>query len=308
MPYFSVVVPVFNKGPHIGRALQSALDQTWSDFEIVVVDDASTDNSKEAIRAFDDPRIRFFERSESGPGGYAARNLGIEKARAEWIAFLDADDEWNTDHLENYTKLIRKFPNAQVLGCGREIVQPGGVVLTGEYFGLHAANGSHYLTLDEYLEAYVSGLRPLWTSVTCIRKQVLRQSGGFPAGRARRGGDIDTWLRCVEYAGGMAWSAHIGARYFKDSVNMVTNSTVNTGEAERETVKLLLKRHSGNTAILLKQFANNRTMKAYKEHRKVKGQTKVSYLARLYFSALPFSKITGLLRSNRNKNNDNNLG
>ncbi len=303
-PYFSVVVPVYNKGPHIYRALQSVLDQTCSDFEIVIVNDASTDNSMEEVNAFEDPRIRLFERSRSGPGGYAARNLGIEKANAEWIAFLDADDEWNPDHLENYKELIRTFPEAQVLGCGREIVQPGGAIRTGDYFKIHAADGSHYLTLDGYLEAYISGLRPLWTSVTCIRKQVLQQAGGFPAGRARRGGDIDTWLRCVEYAGGMAWSAHIGARYFKDSVNMVTNNTVNTAEVERATVKVLLKRHSGKTAVLLKKFANNRTMKAFKEHRKVKGRTKLSYLTRLYFSALPFNKISGKLGLNRKNRTD----
>ena len=301
MPFFSIVVPVFNKEPHIHRALTSALNQTFEDFELVIVNDASTDNSLEEIRQFNDPRIRLYEREVSGPGGYAARNLGIEKASAQWIAFLDADDQWFPDHLQRYSDLIREFPNAGVLGCGREIIMPGGSEQIGDYFSEHAGNGSHFLTLDDYLEAYITGLRPLWTSATCIRKDVLQQVGGFPAGRSRRGGDIDTSLRCVEHTGGMAWSAHVGARYYKDSVNMVTNNTVNTGEAERETVNELLKRHSGRTAILLKNFANNRTMKALKDHIKVKGRIKYSYLTKIYFSVLSFDKIKAYSKWRRKK-------
>ncbi len=301
MPIFSAVIPVYNKGPHISRSIQSALNQTFSDFEIVIVNDASTDNSLSEIKEFHDPRIRLYEREESGPGGYAARNLGIDKAAGEWIAFLDADDEWYPDHLEKYTKLIRSYPDAGVLGSGREIVQPDGNVVIEDYYDNYAEKGPHFLTLDNYLKAYISGLRPLWTSVTCIRREVLQKAGGFPAGRSKRGGDIDTWLRCVEYAGGMAWSPHIGARYHKDSVNMVTNTTVNTADVERETVKELLKRHSGTTASLLKKFANNRIMKAYKEEKKVYGTSRYSYFTKLYLSAIPFHKIPGYFkRSGKN--------
>lgn len=291
IPFFSVIIPVYNKGPHVGRAVRSALRQTCGDFELILVDDASTDNSMDEIGKFDDPRIRIYHRSESGPGGYAARNLGTEKARAEWVAFLDADDEWFPEHLQKHLELSSHYPEAGVLGCGREIIQKDGSVIMGEYYSRYKSRGNHFLDLDSYLEVFVAGYRPLWTSVTCIRREVLRQAGGFPAGRSKRGGDIDTWLRCIEHAKGMAWSAHVGARYYKDSVNMVTNTSINTADAELATVRHLLKKHRGRTARLLKMFANNRCMKAFKEHSKVTGKKKYSYLTRLYLSVIPFKKI-----------------
>jgi glycosyltransferase involved in cell wall biosynthesis len=291
IPRFSVVMPVYNKGPHIARAIQSVLDQSCDAFELLLINDASTDNSMEVVSRFEDPRIRVLQRNESGPGGYAARNLGIEEARSEWVAFLDADDEWYPDHLQKFIELSRRFPEAGVLASGREIVQRNGAMLTGDYYRMHNTRGSHFMDLETYLEVYVKGLRPIWTSVACIRKDVLQRAGGFPAGISKRGGDIDTWLRCIEQAGGMAWSAHIGARYYKDSVNMVTRTSLNTAVAELATVRRLLNKYTGRTARLLKMFANNRNMKAFKEHSKVTGKKKYSYLTRLYLSVIPIRKI-----------------
>ena len=90
----SVVIPLYNKGPHIARSINSVRSQTFQDFELIIVNDASTDNSLGEVARFKDPRINLYHREKPGPGDYAARNLGIEKAKAEWIAFLDADDEW----------------------------------------------------------------------------------------------------------------------------------------------------------------------------------------------------------------------
>ncbi len=288
-PIFTVVVPVYNKGPHISRCLESIQKQTFPDFEVLMVDDASSDDSVEQIRNCDDPRIRLVHRDTPGPGGYAARNLGTKLAQTDWIAFLDADDEWLPDHLECMARLTAQFPDADVLGAGRVNTIGDRDVSTEAYYEKKTGNGNHFLTLDGYLHAYINGLRPLCTSVACLRKNVLLEAGGFPDKRSKRGGDIDTWLRCIAHAGGMAWSAHIGVRYHKDSVNMVTQTSLNTAEAEYHSVRELLKSHSGKTARLLKLFANNRTMKAYKEHRKFRGQRPFRFLARLYFSAIPYA-------------------
>jgi len=304
-PHFSIVIPVYNKGPHVARAVNSVLKQTCSDFELLLVDDASTDDSLEVIRTFDDPRIRLFHRNESGPGGYAARNLGIEEARAEWVAFLDADDEWYPEHLQKLLELSRRYPEAGVLASGREIVQKDGSIIRGDYILRHKSRGSHFLDLDHYLEVFVQGMRPIWTSVACIRRDVIRQAGGFPDGISKRGGDIDTWLRCIEQAGGMAWSNHIGARYYKDAINMVTSTNINTADAELATVRRLLKKYRGRTARLLKMFANNRNMKAFKEHKKVTGEKKYSYLTRLYLSVIPIHKIPRYLTGSAAKKVNN---
>lgn len=288
-PLFSVVIPVFNKEPHIRRCMESIRHQQFSNFEVVVVDDACTDDSIREVRKYADGRTRILHRETPGPGGYAARNLGIKMAKAEWIAFLDADDEWYPDHLQKMVRVMEKFPHAEVLGAGRTFsLKDREVGIEAYYLKHEAGRGSHFLDLDGYLEAYISGLRPLWTSVACIRKSILQRAGGFPDGKSMRGGDIDTWLRCVATSGGMAWSAHIGARYHKDSINMATKANLNTAEAECETVRNLLKNHRGKTAKLLKLFANNRIMKAFKEESKVNGVIRLRYLKNLYLGVMPW--------------------
>ena len=90
MPKISVVIPLYNKGFIISETLESLLAQTFTDFEIVIVNDGSTDNSFEIVSQFTDSRINLFQQENKGAA--AARNLGIEKATGELIAFLDADD------------------------------------------------------------------------------------------------------------------------------------------------------------------------------------------------------------------------
>lgn len=95
----SVVVPVRDRAALVGRAIRSVLAQTWPHLEVLAVDDGSTDDTGARLRAIADPRLRVVARARpAGPG--VARNLGIEAARGEWVAFLDSDDEWLPDRLE----------------------------------------------------------------------------------------------------------------------------------------------------------------------------------------------------------------
>src|SRR5699024_5819196 len=112
---FSVIIPVHNKLPHLDRSIYSVLNQTYKNFELLLIDDASTDGSSEKIAEYDDSRIRRFRRNTPGPGGYAARNLGIQEAKYEWIAFLDADDEWKKEHLEEQAKIIIKDREVELI-------------------------------------------------------------------------------------------------------------------------------------------------------------------------------------------------
>jgi glycosyltransferase involved in cell wall biosynthesis len=107
-PAVSVVIPLFNKVDYVGRAIRSVLNQSFTDFELIVVDDGSTDGGPEVVRAFADPRLRLIWQENEGPG--AARNWGIRESRAELIAFLDADDEWLPDFLSSSVAWLSKHP------------------------------------------------------------------------------------------------------------------------------------------------------------------------------------------------------
>src|SRR5690242_10576761 len=115
-PSVSVVIPLYNKEATIGRTIQSILQQSFRDYEIVLVDDGSTDNSKAASTGVGDPRIVLYSQPNSGPG--AARNAGVARARGKLIAFLDADDEWLPDHLASAVSALLAEPDCAAYLCG----------------------------------------------------------------------------------------------------------------------------------------------------------------------------------------------
>lgn len=103
----SVVIPLYNKESSIAQSLKSVLSQEYDDYEVVIVDDGSTDGSVDVVEAINDPRIRLIKQENGGPS--KARNTGVKNAKGEWILFLDADDELEPDALEYFANLIRKF-------------------------------------------------------------------------------------------------------------------------------------------------------------------------------------------------------
>ncbi|MBK8060984.1 MAG: glycosyltransferase family 2 protein [Gemmatimonadetes bacterium] len=148
MPQVSVVVPLYNKEPYVRRALDSIAAQSFADFEVVIVDDGSQDGSAAIAAGYPDSRFRMIRQANAGPG--AARNRGIAEAKGEWIAFLDADDEWLPDYLELAVRQFRSLgedvasvssgyydfhgpgtPRAQPNRCGRLVASwPGACEFT----------------------------------------------------------------------------------------------------------------------------------------------------------------------------------
>jgi len=110
---FSIVIPLYNKELSITNTLQSVLNQTFTEFEVVIVNDGSTDNSVEKVEAFNDPRIRLIHQANAGVS--AARNKGIKETKFEWIAFLDADDLWMEDKLEFVRNAISSNDNIELV-------------------------------------------------------------------------------------------------------------------------------------------------------------------------------------------------
>lgn len=108
-PTFSVVIPAYNVEAYIGETLDSVFKQTFSDFEIIVVNDGSTDSTKETIHQFHDPRLRLYNVNNGGVS--RARNYGIDLAQGEYIAFLDGDDIWHESHLEAAARFFSEHPD-----------------------------------------------------------------------------------------------------------------------------------------------------------------------------------------------------
>ena len=136
-PFFSVVIPVFNRAGVLGAALASVLAQTEQDFEIVVADDGSNDDPKTVIGRLGDPRIRYVRQENRGGG--AARNLGIDNARGRFIAFLDSDDVFLAGHLMAMRRLLEGTTGtagyARMIvdrGDGRQILKPPRAIRAGE--------------------------------------------------------------------------------------------------------------------------------------------------------------------------------
>ena len=175
MPAVSVVIPLYNKGPYIARALNSVLAQTFQDFEVIVVDDGSTDDGAEIVRGFKDLQIRLIQQKNQGVS--AARNRGIEAARAEMVAFLDADDEWLPGFLETILRLRRKFPEAGLYGTAYEVRFPGSIVQR-----VYIKDEGERL-LSSYFGALVNfGSNTFNSSSFAAPKNVLIGVGSYPLG------------------------------------------------------------------------------------------------------------------------------
>lgn len=222
--FFSIVVPVHNKGPHISRSISSIINQDFDNFELIVVNDASTDNSLSEIEKFSDDRIRLYHRDVPGPGGYEARNLGISHAKGEWVAFLDADDEWVPGYLENVVKAIDRCPSADFISSGW-LVKDGDRALESSFFSKNKGVETEIvLDLNDYLEVHANGLDVVNTNVAVLRRSLLESVGGFPkpAQNCKRAGDGQTWLRAMLSGATMVWLPIISAIYYQDTVNMVS--------------------------------------------------------------------------------------
>lgn len=215
---FSVIIPVSNKAPHLERSIRSVLTQTYTDFELILVDDASTDGSAEIMAGFDDCRIRILKRDVPGPGGYAARNLGVKNAKSKWIAFLDADDEWENGYLERMADAIVENLDIKIFSCGH-YTSDVEYKRHNRYYKLNNYLGSHQFDFAKFLSD-----KPVWTGSVIIDRQTIINAGGFPEGKAKRGGDEYLWLQIMNKERKGFWVNYLGGTYHRDSVNMVTRN------------------------------------------------------------------------------------
>ncbi len=260
MTHFAVVIPLYNKRPHIERALNAVFAQTDPAAEIFVVDDASTDGGLDEVLRHRDARLRILRRAEPGPGGYAARNMAILRAQSEWIAFLDADDAWEPDHLAALRAAIARTQEPDRIACvfaGYSNVWPDGRKEPDRYTHRFGRKEERLLDFTDLLATWLDLEEcPIWTSASAFRRQALIDAGLFPAGRCVRGGDKDLWLRVARNAPVVA-APGITAVYHRDATNMVTRR--NTTDARHclcDTITAMLRDAPEQARPLLRKLFN----------------------------------------------------
>jgi len=191
----SVIIPLFNKAPYIERALRSVAAQTFGDFEIIVVDDGSTDAGVKIVECFDDARLRIIKQDNAGPG--AARNRGLREAGGEFVAFLDADDEWLPEFLSESVALLDQNPNAGAVTSGYSAF-PGGESTEKVWRGRGLSDGLTRITANTSPEFVTALLAYMTPCTTVARTAVLRKLGGFyERNRCAYGEDAHLFLQVL---------------------------------------------------------------------------------------------------------------
>ena len=206
-PRVSVVIPAYNVARYIGETLESVLAQTFTGYEVIVVNDGSpdTEDFEQAIEPYLS-RIRYLKQENRGAS--VARNTGLQAARGEFIAFLDADDLWLPNYLEEQMKFIRER------GCDLACAD-------AEYFGATTHDAPTYMTLlmdsapafgDVTFLELVASERSLITSGVVARREQIMEIGLFDEA-LRNAQDFDLWLRLSRHGARLAYQRKVLLRY-----------------------------------------------------------------------------------------------
>lgn len=205
-PQFSVVVPLYNKRPYIRRTVDSILRQSLQDFELIVVDDGSTDGSLDALADVQDRRLRIIQQANHGVG--SARNTGMAAAVAPWIALIDADDAWLPDHLAELSRVAQAFPEAGLISTAN--VEACGMTLPQ----IPAPQQPAAIEVVDYFLAASTRVGCINSSSAAVRRSVFESLGGFNGLRA--GEDLEYWAR-VDLHHAVAVSSKTTSVYFRDT-------------------------------------------------------------------------------------------
>ncbi|MAM29945.1 MAG: hypothetical protein CMC13_13060 [Flavobacteriaceae bacterium] len=184
----SVVIPLYNKSAYVERAVFSVLQQTYVNFELIIVNDGSTDDSDVVVSKISDHRIKYYNQLNKGVS--AARNAGVSKANHAYIAFLDADDWWEPSYLAEMVKAIQKYPEEAIFAAGRtHVFQNKSVVYANSCIPKNSIIGlvNHYNCLSK-------GLPAIHSSNCVVKKKHFLNIGGFNE-RMNHFEDHECWLR-----------------------------------------------------------------------------------------------------------------
>jgi glycosyltransferase involved in cell wall biosynthesis len=189
-PLMSVVIPSYNHARYLGKALQSVLDQTYSNWEAIVIDNHSTDNTDDVMASFTDFRITYLKIHNKGVIA-ASRNAGIQAAKGEWIAFLDSDDWWTADKLQVCLEHI----NAKV-----DFIYHDLEIVTGQSRLFQRKKIKTWQVKSPVLMDLLLNGNSIVNSSVLVRRKLLEQIGGIDEDVAMIAAeDYNTWLRIAKF-------------------------------------------------------------------------------------------------------------
>lgn len=233
---YSVVIPLYNKQQYIQNTIQSVLSQSFDDFEIIVVDDGSKDDSLNQARLICSPKVRIIEQVNQGVA--VARNIGIQNARGEFIAFLDADDEWKPNYLESIDEIVKKYPQCDMFVTAYRIV------MGKDKYHYSAHLSDNDCCLDSYWLTYKNAYDIVWTSATVIRKSAIVAAGMFTPGELI-GQDLDLWARVACINPRVGYSPNVCVDY-------------NRGAEQNARTRVRIANPKAFMTVLLREMGNNR--------------------------------------------------
>jgi len=209
---FSVIIPLYNKEMYIERCIQSVLNQTYKSFEIIVVDDGSSDKSVELIhKAFSNIRII----NQQNQGVSVARNTGIQLAKHEYIAFLDADDYWHPNYLKSLFNIISDNEDVFIIG--------------GHYTNkkdqlekIELEKPLNYFKVKNYFKKAIKNTIYL-TSATCVKREFFQQNSHFNK-KLKSGEDLDVWFRILLTEKNAFYIKNTFVYYSNEDINQTTRS------------------------------------------------------------------------------------
>lgn len=212
MPFFSVVIPLYNKENWIEHTLNSVLNQTFDDYEIIIVNDGSTDRSQEIVMQFTNAKIKYFSKENQGVS--VARNFGIEKATANYIAFLDADDLWFSNHLAHLRALIEKHPNTGIYASRYQLIFKNQSIYIPQFKGIPLDYSG---IVADYFKSSLHYAIATSSSVA-VSKEIFKTVGFFDTS-VSAGEDTDMWIRIA-----LKYPVIIGESITASYVHSVKNS------------------------------------------------------------------------------------
>ncbi len=219
MPFFTVIIPLYNKEKYISGAIESILNQTFIDFELLIINDCSTDKSAEIATDFLSEKVRIIHH-EKNSGLAATRNTGIKKANSNYVTFLDADDVWKPNFLEKIFHLIQNFPEARIFGTNYEEIWDKTVKKP------HNNSDSLPKNFVGYVNFFKMNLKQgIYNhGSVCLHKEVY-ENVGFYNEKMNFSEDLDFNIR-ANYHYKLAYDNSVQMSYFMQTDNQLTRSSL----------------------------------------------------------------------------------